>query len=59
MTAAPLARRRVLVTRPREQATGLAALILEAGGEPILFPKRLFEVLDRSCRIPEPQLQLT
>ena len=38
MTAAPLARRRVLVTRPREQATGLAALILEAGGEPILFP---------------------
>jgi len=38
MTGAPLARRRVLVTRPREQASALAALILEAGGEPILFP---------------------
>ena len=38
MTGGPLARRRVLVTRPREQATALAALILEAGGEPILFP---------------------
>jgi len=38
MTAGALARRRVLVTRPREQASGLAALILEAGGEPILFP---------------------
>ena len=38
MTGGPLARRRVLVTRPREQAAALAALILEAGGEPILFP---------------------
>jgi uroporphyrinogen-III synthase len=38
MSGAPLARKRVLVTRPREQATPLSALILEAGGEPILFP---------------------
>src|SRR5688572_19374017 len=38
MSAGPLAGRRILVTRPREQAAGLAALIREAGGEPILFP---------------------
>ena len=38
MSAGPLAGRRILVTRPREQAGGLAALIREAGGEPILFP---------------------
>jgi uroporphyrinogen-III synthase len=38
MSGAPLARKRVLVTRPREQATALAVLIREAGGEPILFP---------------------
>ena len=38
MSAGPLAGRRVLVTRPREQAPPLAALIREAGGEPILFP---------------------
>jgi uroporphyrinogen-III synthase len=38
MTEGPLARRRVLVTRPREQAAALAALIVEAGGVPILFP---------------------
>ena len=38
MTGGPLARRRVLVTRPREQASALAALIAAAGGEPILFP---------------------
>ena len=38
MTGGPLDRRRVLVTRPREQASALAALILEAGGEPVLFP---------------------
>jgi uroporphyrinogen-III synthase len=33
-----LARRRILVTRPRELAEGLAALIREAGGEALLFP---------------------
>lgn len=33
-----LAGRRILVTRPRELAQGLAALIREAGGEPILYP---------------------
>jgi len=38
MNAGPLAGRRVLVTRPLEQAEGLAALIRQAGGEPILFP---------------------
>lgn len=38
MSGAPLAGRRVLVTRPREQAPALAGLIREAGGEPILFP---------------------
>lgn len=38
MSAGPLAGKRILVTRPREQAAGLAALIREAGGEPILFP---------------------
>ena len=38
MSAGPLAGRRILVTRPRAQADGLAALIREEGGEPILFP---------------------
>ena len=38
MSAGPLAGRRILVTRPREQAAGLASLIQGAGGEPILFP---------------------
>ena len=38
MSAAPLVGKRILVTRPREQAAGLAALIREEGGEPILFP---------------------
>lgn len=33
-----LAGRRILVTRPRELAQGLAALIAEAGGEPVLYP---------------------
>ena len=33
-----LAGRRILVTRPRELAQGLAALIREAGGEPLLYP---------------------
>lgn len=34
----PLAGRRIVVTRPRQQAAGLAALIREAGGEPLVFP---------------------
>ncbi|OGA06805.1 MAG: hypothetical protein A3D95_01395 [Betaproteobacteria bacterium RIFCSPHIGHO2_12_FULL_69_13] len=34
----PLAGRGVLVTRPREQAAGLAALIGSAGGRALLFP---------------------
>jgi uroporphyrinogen-III synthase len=38
MSAGPLAGKRVLVTRPREQAAGLAELIREEGGEPIVFP---------------------
>ncbi len=33
-----LAGKRILVTRPRELAGGLAALIAQAGGEPVLFP---------------------
>jgi uroporphyrinogen-III synthase len=38
MSARPLAGRRIAVTRPREQAAGLAALVREAGGEPLVFP---------------------
>jgi uroporphyrinogen-III synthase len=38
MSAGPLAGRRIAVTRPREQAAGLAALVREAGGEPLVFP---------------------
>jgi len=38
MSAGPLAGRRVLVTRPREQASTLAESIRGAGGEAILFP---------------------
>ena len=34
----PLAGKRIVVTRPRELAQGLAALIAQAGGEPLLFP---------------------
>ncbi len=34
----PLAGRKILVTRPRAQAAALAALIREAGGEPLVFP---------------------
>lgn len=37
-TAAPLAGRGVLVTRPRDQAGDLAGRIVAAGGRPILFP---------------------
>jgi uroporphyrinogen-III synthase len=38
MSVGPLAGKRVLVTRPREQAAGLAELIREEGGESIVFP---------------------
>ncbi len=38
MSVGPLAGKRVLVSRPREQAAGLAQLIREEGGEPIVFP---------------------
>ena len=38
MTGQPLAGRRIVVTRPREQAEGLAARIRDAGGEPVLVP---------------------
>lgn len=34
----PLAGRRIVVTRPSGQAAGLARLVREAGGVPILFP---------------------
>lgn len=43
-TAGPLAGRGVLITRPRAQATGLAAAIAGAGGTPIVFPA--LEILD-------------
>lgn len=38
MSAAPLAGRRVLITRPLDQSHELARLIREAGGEAIVFP---------------------
>ena len=38
MSAGGLAGRRILVTRPRELAQGLAGLIAGAGGEPVLYP---------------------
>jgi uroporphyrinogen-III synthase len=38
VSALALAGRRILVTRPRELAQGLAALIARAGGEPVLYP---------------------
>jgi len=38
VSAGALAGRRILVTRPRELAQGLAALIAQAGGEPVLYP---------------------
>ena len=38
MTGQPLAGRRIVVTRPRELAAGLAAAIRAAGGQPLLVP---------------------
>jgi uroporphyrinogen-III synthase len=38
VSALVLAGKRILVTRPRELAQGLATLIARAGGEPVLFP---------------------
>lgn len=40
----PLAGKRILVTRPRELAPELAALIAAAGGEPVLYPA--IEIVD-------------
>jgi uroporphyrinogen-III synthase len=42
--AGTLAGRGVLITRPREQAVGLAEAVLRAGGRPVLFPA--LEILD-------------
>jgi uroporphyrinogen-III synthase len=36
--AAPLAGRRIVITRPKEQAQHLAQLVREAGGEPLCIP---------------------
>jgi uroporphyrinogen-III synthase len=38
MSSGPLAGRRILVTRPHEQVEGLAGLIRQAGGEPVVVP---------------------
>ena len=38
MTIGPLAGRRIVVTRPRAQAAGLAAAITAAGGDAVIFP---------------------
>lgn len=38
MAAGPLAGKTIVVTRPRAQAQGLAAAIVAAGGESLLFP---------------------
>jgi uroporphyrinogen-III synthase len=38
MSSGPLSGRGVVITRPREHALALAALIQAAGGEPVLFP---------------------
>lgn len=38
MTGGPLAGKRIVVTRPRAQAAGFAALIRESGGQPLVFP---------------------
>jgi uroporphyrinogen-III synthase len=46
---APLAGTGILVTRPREQATMLARLIRDAGGEPILFPALEIEPLPQTA----------
>ena len=50
MSGGPLAGKRILVTRPRELADALAALIREVGGEPILFPAiEISDVADRTA----------
>lgn len=46
----PLAGKRIVVTRPTEQAEGLAALIRKAGGEPLEIP--MLEILDASDLAP-------
>lgn len=52
MESKPLSGRAVLVTRPREQAAGLARLIEQAGGRALLFPAIEIEDLP-----PPPALQ--
>jgi len=57
MSGGPLAGRRIVVTRPREQAARLAGLIRREGGEPVIVPaieikdladpKPFFELADR------------
>jgi uroporphyrinogen-III synthase len=47
--SAALAGRRILVTRPRELAQGLAALVRGEGGEPLLFPALEIEDLADSA----------
>ncbi len=44
------ARRCVVITRPAHEAQRLAALIREAGGEPLLFP--VIEILDPADAVP-------
>jgi len=46
MKGLPLAGKRIVVTRPKDQAAGLAALIREAGGEAIEIP--MLEIRDLS-----------
>jgi len=44
VSAGQLAGRGVLITRPREQAGGLAALVAASGGEPLVYPA--LEIID-------------
>ena len=50
MTGQPLAGKRIVVTRPRELAAGLAAAIRASGGEPLLVPA--IEIRDIADRAP-------
>jgi uroporphyrinogen-III synthase len=47
--SAPLARRRIVVTRPEGQAAGLAQAIREAGGEPVCIPAIDIRPLENSA----------
>ena len=46
-----MARTRVLVTRPRNEARGLAALLAARGMEPVIAP--MIEIVDRAAAAPE------